>query len=154
MIPTFSRKNLVYRGSSPLNVSFSCKILKPVEFIKSDLKNHPKDSKSQLNLAGYSYGSVLLANVALVPSDEGIIIDNLVLIGSPISDKSELYNTLNNNENICTVIRHDIKNDSLSNPQSSEEYLEDGLDNSSDDGHHFDKSIDYSNFSFFYRLGK
>lgn len=90
MIPTFSCKKLVYRGSSPLNVSFSCKTLKPVELIKSDLKNHPKDFEFQLNLAGYSYGSVLLANVALVPSDDGIIIDNLVLIGSPISDKSEL----------------------------------------------------------------
>jgi len=113
-------------------------IIKAVEFIKSDLKNHPKDSESQLNLAGYSYGSVLLANVALVLSDEGIKVDNLILIGSPVSDKSELYNALTNNENICTVIRHDIKNDNLSNPQSNEEYFEGGLDNSSDDGHHFD----------------
>ena len=113
-------------------------ITKAVEFIKSDLKKYSKDSEFQLNLAGYSYGSVLLANVALVLSDEGIKIDNLILIGSPISDKSELYNALTNNENICTVTRHDIENDSLSNPQSMEEYFEGGLDNSSNDGHHFD----------------
>lgn len=113
-------------------------ITKAIEFIKSDLKKYSKDPGFQLNLAGYSYGSVLLANVALTLSDEGIKIDNLILIGSPISDKSELYNALNNNENICTVIRHDIKNDNLSNPQSTEEYFEGGLDNSSDDGHHFD----------------
>lgn len=113
-------------------------ITKAVELIKSDLKKHSNDSNFQINLAGYSYGSVLLANVALVLSDEGITIDNLILIGSPISDKSELYNALNSNENICKVVRHDIKNDSLSNPQSTEEYFEGGLDNSSDDGHHFD----------------
>nr|WP_255669518.1 alpha/beta hydrolase [Myroides oncorhynchi] len=126
-------------------------IEKAVDGIKKTLKEKPLKEGEQLNLAGYSYGSVLQAHVALRLADEGIKVDNLVLIGSPISDKSELYNALLDNENIGKVIREDIVNDKLSNPQSLEEFIEGGKQNSSDKGPHFnlarpgdeeDKNID------------
>jgi RHS repeat-associated protein len=51
----------------------------------------------QLNLAGYSAGSVVMAQVALMFNDENIRVDNLVLIGSPIDENSELGKTLSEN---------------------------------------------------------
>jgi RHS repeat-associated protein len=62
-----------------------------------------KQSKSQriegeqLNLAGYSAGSVVMAQVALMFNDENIRVDNLVLIGTPIDENSELGKTLSDN---------------------------------------------------------
>ncbi|GAB4262492.1 MAG: hypothetical protein Kow0079_18390 [Vicingaceae bacterium] len=113
-------------------------IEKAVNAIMADLAANPLAEGEQLNLAGYSYGSVLQANVALRLADKGVKVDNLVLIGSPISDKSELYNALTTNENIGKVIRYDIEGDKLSNPQSEGEYIEGGIQNLSDDGPHFD----------------
>jgi len=112
-------------------------IEKAVNDIMADLAANPLKEEEQLNLAGYSYGSVLQANVALRLADKGIKVDNLVLIGSPISDKSELYNALTTNKNIGKVIREDIKGDKLSNPQSESEFFEGGKQNSTDAGPHF-----------------
>ncbi|MDP2176234.1 MAG: RHS repeat-associated core domain-containing protein [Bacteroidota bacterium] len=113
-------------------------ITKAVNVILADLKANPLKDGEQLNLAGYSYGSVLQAHVALRLADQGIKVNNLILVGSPISDKSELYKALTTNENICKVIRHDIKGDKLSNPQSEKEFIEGGKQNSTDTGPHFD----------------
>lgn len=46
---------------------------------------------------------------------EGQIIDNLVLIGSPITGSSDLYNALIKNENIKNIIRIDIEGDNIQN---------------------------------------
>ncbi|MFZ7154347.1 MAG: alpha/beta hydrolase [Bacteroidota bacterium] len=97
-------------------------IEKAVNDIMADLAANPLKEGEQLNLAGYSYGSVLQAHVALRLADKGIKVDNLVLIGSPISDKSELYNALITNKNIGKVIREDIQGDKLSNPQTSQDF--------------------------------
>jgi RHS repeat-associated protein len=117
-------------------------IEKAVNDIMADLAANPLKEGEQLNLAGYSYGSVLQANVALRLADKGIKVDNLVLIGSPISDKSELYNALTTNKNIGKVIREDIKGDLLSNPQSESDFIKGGIQNSDPDnkgvGPHFD----------------
>lgn len=120
-------------------------IERAVNGIVADLQNRPLKEGEQLNLAGYSYGSVLQTNVALRLADKGIKVDNLILIGSPISDKSELYNALKTNENIGKVIRHDIAGDYLSNPQSESEFGK-GIEQSApksvggegDDAPHFD----------------
>jgi pimeloyl-ACP methyl ester carboxylesterase len=98
-------------------------ITKAVNDIISDLTRHPLKDGEQLNLSGYSYGSVLQAQVALRLADKGYKVDNLVLIGSPISDKSSLYKELINNPNIKNVIRNDIPGDKFSNPQSQTDLL-------------------------------
>jgi len=91
-------------------------------------------------LAGYSYGAVLQAQVALRLADGGTVIYNLILIGSTIGDNTGLYKQLRENKNIKNVIRVDLKGDPLSNPQDVFDYLkaigqviQDG-----DDAHHFD----------------
>jgi pimeloyl-ACP methyl ester carboxylesterase len=117
---------------------YHVQIEKSLNDIMTDLAIHPLKNGEQLNLAGYSYGSVLQAQVALRLADKGIKVDNLILIGSPISDKSELYHALVTNANISKVIRHDIPNDMLSNPQSESQFTMGGWQNSSDSGPHFD----------------
>jgi RHS repeat-associated protein len=61
-------------------------ITKAVNGIMKDLKNSPLAEGEQMNLTGYSYGSVLQAHVAIALADKGIKVDNLSLIGSPIPD--------------------------------------------------------------------
>ena len=119
-------------------------IEKAVNGIVADLAQHPLKEGEQLNLSGYSYGSVLQANVALRLADMGIKVDNLILIGSPISDKSELYNALTNNKNIGKVVRQDIKGDLLSNPKSESDFIKGGKQNSdpknTGEGPHYDNA--------------
>jgi RHS repeat-associated protein len=69
----------------------------------------------QRNVVGYSYGSVVAAQSALRMANSGKKLDNLILIGSPISSSSSLYKALINNKNIGNVHRIDIKNDPISN---------------------------------------
>lgn len=109
-----------------------------VKMYESQLKENPLKEGEQFNLAGYSYGSVLQAQAALKLADSGQTIDNLVLIGSPISDKSDLMKQLKNNKNIKNVMRYDIKGDLLSNPKDILKYIQGGYENSNDSGHHFD----------------
>lgn len=60
------------------------------------------DGKGQLNLVGYSYGSLVAAHVAMTRVQKGGTVDNLVLIGAPIS--KEFLNTLRNTEGIRNII--------------------------------------------------
>ena len=85
--------------------------------IVKDLAANPLGAGEQVNLAGYSYGSILQAHVALRLANSGQKIDNLILVGSPISSNSALYKDLINNKNIGKVLRVDIKGDYLSNPK-------------------------------------
>jgi len=105
--------------------------------IRSNLVANPLADGEQLNLGGYSYGAVVQAQAALKLANEGTFVDNLILVGSNISDKSDLYKQLLNNENIGQVIRFDIEGDMLSNPQSMMDFIRGGLQNSGDDGPHF-----------------
>jgi RHS repeat-associated protein len=113
--------------------------------IVADMAANPLGEGEQLNLAGYSYGSVLQAHVAIELADRGIKVDNLSLIGSPISDESSLMETLNQYKadgKIGGIQRVDIEGDNLSNPSSEFEYYEGGYDSSpagqGDDAPHFD----------------
>ena len=106
--------------------------------IKGNLADIPLEEGEQFNLAGYSYGSVLQAQVALKLANDGQYIDNLILIGSPISDDSALYEQLSTNDNIRNILRVDIEGDLLSNPNDILEFMEGAYQNSSDDGAHFD----------------
>ena len=109
-----------------------------VDLYKKQLKDNPLAEGEQFNLVGYSYGSVLQGQAALKLASGGQVIDNLVLIGSPISDKSDLWKQLNSNKNIKNIIRFDIKGDALSNPQDVYDFIKGGFQNSDDTGKHFD----------------
>lgn len=87
--------------------------------------------------SGYSYGSVVQAQAALQLANEGTFVDNVILIGSPISTKSDLYKQLTGNKNIGNVIRFDIPGDKLSNPKDILQFVRGGLQNLSNDGPHF-----------------
>ena len=72
------------------------RIEKSVKDINEYLKQNPNSNtdNKQLNLAGYSMGSVLMAQTALKLADAGTVVDNLILIGSTIAPDSELGKTL------------------------------------------------------------
>lgn len=126
-----------------LQLRSDLQIDKAVNDIKDDLSNNPLAVGEQLNLAGYSYGSVLQAHAALKLANGGTYIDNLILVGSPISSKSKLFNQLQKNENIGKVIRIDIENDLLSDPNDIYEFIKGGVSqnrdpNNTGEGPHFD----------------
>jgi hypothetical protein len=56
----------------------------------------------QFNLIGYSYGALVAAQTAAYYADKGQYVNNLVLIGSPISE--EFLSQLQSNSNIGNVI--------------------------------------------------
>ncbi|WP_257668292.1 RHS repeat-associated core domain-containing protein [Parapedobacter tibetensis] len=110
--------------------------------ILSNIQDSPLAEGEQFNLMGYSYGAVLQAHVALRLANAGHKIDNLVLIGSPISTKSELYKSLTSNKNIRQVLRYDIPGDKLSNPKNILEFIQGSRQNSdpnnTGEGPHYD----------------
>jgi RHS repeat-associated protein len=110
--------------------------------ILENLKNNPLREGEQLNLSGYSYGSVLVAHIALRLSELGVRVDNLVLIGSPIPSDSELFKDLTKDKNIGAVIRHDIPGDYTSNPSNIAVFIAAGIQNrdpnNKGEGPHFD----------------
>jgi len=69
------------------------------------LRIHPNSHK-QFNLIGYSYGSLIAAQLAAKYARYGSIVDHLVLIGSPISE--EFLNLVNAMDNIKKVIVIDL----------------------------------------------
>lgn len=112
----------------------------------NDLKNNPLKDGEQLNLTGYSYGSVLQEHLAIALADKGIKIDNLILIGSPTSDGSDLMNKLQEYQEagkIGNIIRHDIEGDLLSNPKTEGQFIRGGKQSAQyigegDNAPHFD----------------
>ncbi|KQR67231.1 hypothetical protein ASF92_16100 [Pedobacter sp. Leaf176] len=115
-------------------------INKTVAAYQEDLKKSPLKEGEQFNLAGYSYGSVLQAQVALKLANSGQVIDNLILIGSPVGDNSDLYKELSGNKNIKNILRYDLKGDALSNPQDVYDFLNGARQGAveGNDAHHFD----------------
>ena len=106
---------------------------------KDNIKTNPLGEGEQLNMVGYSYGSVMQAQAAQKLAKNGVAIDNLVLVGSPISSDSELYKQLSANKNIKNIIRIDIEGDKLSNPKSFSEFVKGGFQNMDvENGPHFD----------------
>jgi RHS repeat-associated protein len=78
-----------YDASQIPNVSLDDRVTSATSQIENKLLKG-----QQLNLAGYSMGSVLMAQTALRLADKGYHIDNLILIGTTISPNSELGKTL------------------------------------------------------------
>ncbi|MXV18004.1 alpha/beta hydrolase [Hufsiella ginkgonis] len=117
-------------------------ILKTIAQYQKELKNKPLKEGEQFNLVGYSYGSVLQAQAALKLAKSGQVIDNLVLIGSPISTDSDLYKQLSENGNIKSILRYDLPGDALSNSDGIMDILKGAWQSSplgsGDNAHHFD----------------
>ena len=63
-------------------------------------------------------------------ADSGQVIDNVILIVSPISDKSDLMKQMKNNPNIKNVLRYDFSGDLLSNPNDILDFLKGTFDSS------------------------
>ncbi len=128
-----------FQGSTAIKVPVNNTMINStVEQYKQKLKDNPLKEGEQFNMIGYSYGSVLQAQAALKLANEDVVVDNLVLVGSPISNDSELYKELSGNKNIRNIIRIDIPNDKLSNPKSLMEFIKGGWQNKNDSGPHFD----------------
>ena len=89
------------------------RITSTIDQIKADLKANPLEKGEQFNLTGYSTGSVTMAQAALTLANEGQVIDNLILIGTPILNNSDLYKELSGNKNIKNIIRIDIPGDEV-----------------------------------------
>jgi RHS repeat-associated protein len=116
-------------------------VKKAVNDIVNDITSKPLAEGEQLNLAGYSYGSVVQANVAIALINKGYKVDNLVLIGSPTEEGSQLMESLIGFEKegkIGKIIRKDIPGDHLSNPSGELEFIYGGFQNRKDSGPHFD----------------
>lgn len=116
-------------------------VKKAVNDIVEDLHKNPLKEGEQLNLTGYSYGAVLQEHVAIALIEKGYKIDNLILIGSPTEQGSQLMGKLEELQKagkIGQIIRHDIPGDKLSNPKNSAEYMEGAVQNATDAGPHFD----------------
>jgi RHS repeat-associated protein len=91
------------------------RISKAEKDIRNDLATNKLEDGEQVNLAGYSTGSVTMAQTALKLADQGQVVNNLILIGSPIAKNSDLYKSLTSNKNIKNVIRIDIEGDNVDN---------------------------------------
>lgn len=96
--------------------------------VKEDIAAGKIGSGEQINLVGYSFGSVVTANAALELASKGTTVNNLVLIGSTVPTNSDLYKALSSNANIKNIIRIDIPNDKFSNPNSIKDLLKGVLD--------------------------
>ena len=100
------------KGTAILNDP-NWRITKAVDAIKEDLVKNPLKKGEQFNLSGYSTGSVIMAQAALMLANGGTSIDNLILIGTSIKEDSDLYKELKNNPNIKNIIRIDIDGDNV-----------------------------------------
>lgn len=69
--------------------------------------NENLPEKGQFNLMGYSYGSLIAAQSAWYYANEGRVVDNLILVGSPISEN--FLSLLQSHENIKNVIIKDLR---------------------------------------------
>ena len=118
------------------------------EIIEDISKNSKLEKNEQLNLAGYSYGAVLQSYVAIALTEKGYKVDNLILVGNPTSENSELMTKLNELKKqgkIGEIKNEAIEGDKLSNPRTNKIFHE-GVKESKpkiiggqgDDAHHFD----------------
>lgn len=66
------------------------------------------------HLVGYSYGSVMAAAAALEMAERGEVVDNLILVATPMASDSVLYQQLLRQDNIRHITRIDIVGDPFS----------------------------------------
>lgn len=108
---TFDRSRAMSRSDHNGRIAFQAG-----RHMHEHLASTAAGGSAQINLMGYSYGSVLMAHAALIMADNNDSVSNLILVGSPIPSNSPLYNVLTTNARIARIIRFDIPGDRLSNP--------------------------------------
>jgi pimeloyl-ACP methyl ester carboxylesterase len=95
-----------WSGGTILDATLSADLFRtgkqPIQVLLDDFKQ----SGTQFNLTGYSYGSLAALQVAINYAQTGTRVDNLVLIGSPISQ--HFLNELRNTPNIKNVVVVDL----------------------------------------------
>lgn len=84
------------------------RVTSTVNQVKEDLANNPLEG-GQLNLMGGSGGSVIMAQAALVLADEGQLINNVILMASPVAEGGELLDALRNHPNIGDVYHKSVQ---------------------------------------------
>jgi len=138
------RNEPIVGQNSRIGITYSARENSMVTKAVKDVVANLKKGK-QLNLIGYSYGSVIQAYTAIDLIQQGHKVDNLVLIGSPISDGSTTMNILSEYESvgrIGKIIRIDIPGDHLSNPSNEADFIYGGFQNldfkGNGTGRHFD----------------
>jgi hypothetical protein len=95
-----------WSGGTALDASLGVNAYRDGKFPAPVLLDNFQQSGPQFNLIGYSYGSVAAAQVAINYAEAGTKVDNLVLIGSPIS--KEFLNDLRSTQNIRNVLIVDL----------------------------------------------
>ncbi|MBW0171538.1 MAG: RHS domain-containing protein [Hydrogenophaga sp.] len=75
-------------------------------YFDSDPESRKMMCPEQTNYIGYSYGSLLAAHTAMYWANQGRMIDNLVLIGSPID--ADFLAALRTNSNIRNLLVYDL----------------------------------------------
>lgn len=71
------------------------------------IKGMEDNPSTQFNMIGYSYGSLLAAQTAHFYAHNGHIVDNVVLVGSPIDE--DFLRDLKKQKNIKNVVLRDLK---------------------------------------------
>jgi len=71
------------------------------------IKGMEENASTQFNMIGYSYGSLLAAQTAHFYAHNGHIVDNVVLVGSPID--GDFLSDLKKQKNIRNIILKDLK---------------------------------------------
>jgi len=115
-IPTREDINPLY-GVYTMPVDW--RVTQALDEISADLQATPLGAGEQLNLLGYSTGSVVMAQAALQMANDGHIIDNLILLGTPILADSDLFQLLQSNSNIKNILRIDIPGDDVATVNQS-----------------------------------
>ncbi len=97
----------IWSGGTALDATFGVDVLRYGASPWTVLIDAPDQvNQTQFNLVGYSYGSLVAAQVAQKYGEAGTYVDNLVLVGSPISEA--FLTALRNNPNIGRVIVVDL----------------------------------------------
>ena len=95
-----------WSAGKPFDITSSIKLARRYDPSFSMLLRLYKNYYSQFNLIGYSYGSVLVAQLAMKYALKGSRIDHLVLIGCPIS--RHFLSMLHSQVNIRKIIVIDL----------------------------------------------
>ena len=95
------------------NSGVDWRITQSQEQILSSLREDPLGPNETLTLMGGSGGSVVIAQTALKMANEGTVVDNLILLASPIPMDSRLFDAISSHDNIKRVFYIELEGDDI-----------------------------------------
>jgi len=95
-----------WSGGTILDATLGVDVFRTGKQLIQVLLDDFKQGGSQFNLIGYSYGSLAASQVAINYAQAGTRVDNLVLVGAPISQ--DFLNELKSTSNIKNVVVMDL----------------------------------------------